>query len=366
MRSCPAYIYREANTMKKQAYAFFILLTVLSLCACGGKKQIGITPAEPSASAEQTTGPAAELPPSDNNADEPTSSAAELVTGLDEAAPGEYPAENQVAAGGLSRVTYGEDTGTDQTYTGFSPLPKASFSLSAMRTGLSTAPVDHSFGVAQDGKPHSISVEAQKRFDENGLDAVVYDSRATDLTLYLTFDCGYDNGQTEKILDTLKEKNVPAAFFCTLPEMQSVPELTARMIREGHIVGNHSVTHPDFTSITHEQMIEEVKGFDDWLREHCGFSAGFFRFPMGKYSLDAVAALNAMGYRCVFWSLAYYDWDLEKQPGADKAFDTVIARLHPGAVILLHAVSPSNAEALPRIIDTARAMGYEFKALNER
>ena len=349
-----------------------LLLTVCllsTLCACGAKKQIEITITVPPESAQATKAPetdAQTTEPPTASQPESTSTAAELVTGLDEDAADNSPEGSPVGAGSLSRVLYGENTGTDLTFTGLAPLPKAAFDLRSMKTGLSTAAVDHSFGVAKDGKPHSISVEAQRVFDENGLDAVVYDSRATDLTLYLTFDCGYDNGQTEKILDTLKEKNVPAAFFCTLPEMQSVPELTARMIREGHIVGNHSVTHPDFTAISHEQMLEEVKGFDDWLREHCGFSAGFFRFPMGKYSLDAVAALNAMGYRCVFWSLAYYDWDLEKQPGADKAFDTVIARLHPGAVILLHAVSPSNAEALPRIIDTARAMGYVFKALNER
>lgn len=360
--------------MKKNALAIIITTVILSaLCACGAKRQIEITPTVPAETVTATTDtqnailPPAEIAPETASSGEPasTSSAAELVTGLQTPST-KKNAESPAAAGGLSRVSYGANTGTAQTLTGFAPLPKASFDLSAMRTGLSTATVDHSFGVAQDGKPHSISVEAQKAFDENGLDAVVYDNRTEEQVLYLTFDCGYDNGQTEKILDTLREKNVPAAFFCTLPEMQSVPELTARMIKEGHIVGNHSVNHPDFTSISHERMLEEVKGADDWLRENCGYSAGFFRFPMGKYSMDAVAALNAMGYRCVFWSLAYYDWDLQKQPGADAAFDTVIARLHPGAVILLHSVSPSNAEALPRIIDTARAMGYEFKALNQQ
>lgn len=294
-----------------------------------------------------------------------TSAAEDLLTGLSDELATE-PAESPAAAASLDRVAYGERTGTDLTYTGLAPLPLREFDLSAMRTGLSTETVEHSFGVAKDGKPHEISVAAQRVFDENQLDAVVYDSRATEKTLYLTFDCGYDNGQTERILDTLKEKNVKAAFFCTLPEMQSVPELTARMINEGHIVGNHSVTHPDFSALTHTQAVEEVKGFDDWLREHCGYSARYFRYPMGKYSLDSVAALNAMGYQCVFWSLAYFDWDPDNQPGEEAAFETVIGRLHPGAVILLHAVSSSNADALPRIIDEARRMGYEFRALNER
>ncbi|MBQ6067131.1 MAG: polysaccharide deacetylase family protein [Clostridia bacterium] len=298
-------------------------------------------------------------------APESTSSAAELVTGLKEDET-ETNGNKTVGADSVRRVFYGANTGTDRTLTGLEPLEPAELSIAAMRKGLSTETIDHSFGVAENERPHRISVEAQQRFDEEGLDAVVYDSRAAEKTLYLTFDCGYDNGQTGKILDTLKEKNVTAAFFCTLPELQATQELTARMIEEGHIVGNHSVTHPDFSALTHEQMRDEVKGFDDYLRQNFGYSAQFFRFPMGKYSMDAVAALNAMGYRCVFWSLAYYDWDLDKQPGVDNAIDTVVSRLHPGAVILLHAVSPDNAAALPRIIDKAREMGYTFRALNER
>ena len=322
----------------------------LLTCACGRAKPVA---------------------PAETTALEETSAASELVTGLEhetEMNETAADAETAEAAGalGYNRVTYGQNTATDKTYTGLEPLPETALDLSGMRTGLSKETIEHSFGVAKDEKPHSISVEAQKRFDENGLDAVVYDSRATEKTLFLTFDCGYDNGQTDKILDTLREKQVKAAFFCTLPEMESVPELTARMINEGHIVGNHSVTHPDFSSISHEQMTEEVQGFDAWIREHCGYSARFFRFPMGKYSLDAVAALNAMGYRCVFWSLAYYDWDLQNQPSKDEAVQTVISRLHPGAVILLHAVSPANADALPEIIDRAREMGYTFKSLDER
>ena len=327
--------------MKKNGILLFLILSV-SLFACRAKDMT-----EPSTSVPQPGG-ASFVPPVSK--DETT----EAVN------------DNPAAARGLCRVEYGENTGSSLTYTGLEPLPKKAIDLSGMRTDLSKDAIEHSFGVAKDGQPHEISVNAQKRFDENGLDAIVFDNRTAEKVLYLTFDCGYDNGQTELILNTLKEKNVSAAFFCTLPEMQSVPELTARMIREGHIVGNHSVTHPDFSSITHEQMLEEVQGFDDWLREHCGYSAQYFRFPMGKYSLDAVAALNAMGYSCVFWSLAYYDWDLQQQPATEDAVRTVVDRLHPGAVILLHAVSPANAAALPEIIDKARDSGYTFKSINDK
>ena len=271
----------------------------------------------------------------------------------------------RTAGSGTDGVFYGRETGTDKTYTGLEPLEKRVHDFSGMRTDRDKSTIEHSFGAAKNGAPHQISVGAQSRFDELGLDAVVYDNRTDEKKLYLTFDCGYENGQTKKILDVLRDKNVEAAFFCTLPDVKSSPELIARMINEGHIVGNHSVTHPDFSSISHEEMAAEVGGFDDYLREHFGYSSLYFRFPQGKYSDDAVEALNAMGYKCVFWSIAYYDWNLNEQPGVHKAVDTVIERLHPGAVLLLHSVSPDNAAALPEIIEKARALGYTFGSLTE-
>ena len=134
---------------------------------------------------------------------------------------------------------------------------------------------------------------------------------------------------------------------------------------ECHILGNHSCTHPDFSSLTRSEMYREVKGFDDYLRTNFGYSSLYFRYPMGKHSIDSTTFLNQMGFTCVFWSLAYSDWDLNNQKGADYAYQTVIERLHPGAVILLHAVSPDNANALGRIIDGARSMGYEFRSLSD-
>ena len=262
---------------------------------------------------------------------------------------------------------YGADTGTDKTYTGYEPLPLSDFNDPPMENteNLSTQRIEHSFGVAKDGQPHAISVNNQKFFDENGLNAICYDNKTTEKILYLTFDCGYENGYTTKILDTLRDKNVKAAFFCTLPEMKGNPDIMTRIIKEGHILGNHSVTHPDFSGLTRRQMYEEVKGFDDYLRTYFGYSALYFRYPQGKHSIDSTTFLNEMGYTCVFWSLAYADYDLNDQKGADYALETVTSRLHPGAVILLHAISPDNSNALPQIIDTARSMGYEFRSLSD-
>lgn len=265
------------------------------------------------------------------------------------------------------RSFYGENTGTSLTATGLEPIEKIDYGINKPSeiNKLSTKAISHSYGVAQNEEPHDISKNNQKFFDENGFDAICLDNKNDKKVLYLTFDCGYENGYTAKILDILKEKNVPAAFFCTLPQMRDNHELIARMINEGHIVGNHSVTHPDFSSLSIDSVIDEIKGFDDYIRENFGYSSLYFRFPQGKYSEKSLTAVNELGFKCVFWSLAYADWDLENQKGATYAHDTVMSRIHPGAVILLHAVSPDNAGALSEIIDSARNNGYEFCSLEE-
>lgn len=254
-----------------------------------------------------------------------------------------------------------------ETYTGLPALALQDFAVEDPENtrGLSTEKVGYSYGVAKDGAPHETSVQNQSYFSENGYQAFCLDTVSEEKTLYLTFDCGYENGYTEMILDTLKEKDVPAAFFCTLPQVEDNPQLIARMITEGHIVGNHSVKHPSFPTLTRIEMAQEIQGMDDYLRTNFGYSEPFFRFPMGEYSDCALDLVGSIGYRSVFWSVAYEDWDLDNQRGTQYAFDTVTARLHPGAVILLHSVSPDNANALGQIIDWAREQGYVFKSLRD-
>lgn len=231
--------------------------------------------------------------------------------------------------------------------------------------GLSTKKREHSYGVAKDGKPHNISVSAQQYFESTGYRAICYDTKSTEKVLYLTFDCGWENGCTGKVLDTLKEKNVPSAFFCTLDHIKSTPDLIRRMIDEGHIVGNHSMKHPNFAEISRERMIKEIVGCNDYLQENFGYTSDFFRFPEGAYNEVALEAVDSLGMTSVFWSCAYADWDVNNTKGKQYAFDTVTSRLHPGAIILLHSVSPDNAEALGDIIDWARNNGYVFRSLND-
>lgn len=271
-------------------------------------------------------------------------------------------------------ILTGADTGDPNTYTGYEPLPEIHYAAADAdnAAGLSRKTIEHSYGVAKDGKVHSISAESQRYFDEHGLAAVTYDRQAFETAdktgnkpLYLTFDCGYENGNTAKILDVLKEKGVPAAFFCTLFQVKSQPELTARMIREGHIVGNHSCSHPNFSTLTGEEIAQELEGFDNFMRTQFGYCAPCFRFPEGAYSEYALSEVASHGFTSYFWSLAYADWDENNQKGGDYAYETVISRLHPGAILLLHAVSSDNADAMARIIDEARRLGYTFASLTD-
>lgn len=260
------------------------------------------------------------------------------------------------------KAVYGKRTGTNKTYTGLEPLSEIQLPVVDPENvrGLSESQIQHSFGVSKNGEPHEISVNNQKFYADYG--AMCLDTSG-EKVIYLTFDCGYENGCTEKILDTLKEKKVPAAFFVTLPHVKSCPELIARMINEGHTVGNHSVNHPDFSKISRTQMAEEIQGLDNYLRVNFGYSAPFFRFPEGSCSESALDLVQNARFKSVFWSSAYADWDVSTPKGKQYAFETVTARLHPGCVLLLHAVSPDNAEALGDIIDYAVSQGYTFKSL---
>lgn len=184
--------------------------------------------------------------------------------------------------------------------------------------------------------------------------------------LFLTFDNGYENGYTALILDVLKAKKVPAAFFVTGHYVKDQPELVKRMAAEGHIVGNHSWSHPDMTTLPDGQIKEEL----DRVKTAAASLTGtdqmrYLRPPRGIFSEHVLRVTKELGYTNVFWSLAYKDWDVNDQKGAAYAYQKVTAQLHPGAVLLLHAVSRDNAEALSSIIDEARRQGYEFKTLDE-
>ena len=184
-------------------------------------------------------------------------------------------------------------------------------------------------------------------------------------TIYLTFDEGYEYGYTESILDTLKEKGVHAVFFVTEPYAKAEPALVQRMIDEGHVIGNHSVTHPSagIPSLTVKQQQEEVMGNHQYIKDTFGYEMNLFRYPAGKFSEQSLAVVNNCGYESVFWSFAYLDYDVDNQPDQAESLQKMKNKMHPGAIYLLHAESATNAAVLGDLIDAAQTQGYSFGML---
>ncbi len=184
-------------------------------------------------------------------------------------------------------------------------------------------------------------------------------------TLYLTFDEGYENGYTAKILDTLKENNVTAAFFVTGPYIKKEQELIKRMTTEGHIVGNHTVNHPSMPDISDEELKIELENLTKSYHDLTGKEMKFFRPPMGEYSERTLKLTSDMGYTNVFWSFAYCDWDIKNQKGTGYAYNQIMDGVHDGAILLLHAVSKDNAEVLDKVLKDLKKQGYIFKSLED-
>jgi peptidoglycan-N-acetylmuramic acid deacetylase len=187
----------------------------------------------------------------------------------------------------------------------------------------------------------------------------------TQKVIYLTFDEGYENGYTPKILDVLRDNGVKAVFFITGPYLKQHEDLVRRMVEEGHIVGNHTLHHPSLPTINDSQIEEEVLGLDRVFHEKFGKNMKYLRPPKGEYSERTLAITQKLGYCNLFWSFAYDDWYRDKVRGADYAYDIVMRNLHNGAILLLHAVSKDNAYALDSIIKGARERGYTIGNADE-
>ena len=184
--------------------------------------------------------------------------------------------------------------------------------------------------------------------------------------MYLTFDAGYENGNVEKILDTLKEKDVPGAFFILSHFLTANPGLVERMIDEGHLVCNHTARHRNMAKSSDEEMKRELTDLETLFRERTGREiAKYYRPPEGSFKWENLAVAKELGYATVFWSFAYADWDNQRQPSPDAALKKIRDNLHSGAVILLHPTSATNAKILPELIDELRAQGYRFGTLDE-
>ncbi|HLS09698.1 delta-lactam-biosynthetic de-N-acetylase [Lentibacillus sp.] len=183
--------------------------------------------------------------------------------------------------------------------------------------------------------------------------------------VYLTFDNGYEEGYTDEILDVLKRHKVPATFFLTGHYVKSQPDLVERIADEGHIIGNHSYHHPDFTIVKRETMKEELETLEEAVAEVSDQKdIKFMRPPKGMFSENTLDWANELGYIHIFWSLAFVDWNTSEQKGWQYAYENIMDHIHPGAIILLHTVSSDNAKALDKMITALKKQGYQFRSLD--
>ena len=205
---------------------------------------------------------------------------------------------------------------------------------------------------------------------QEDFDITLYDAHyivpVTEKRIYITFDCGYENGFTSDMLDVLKEENVPAAFFVTQTFIRDNPELTKRMKEEGHLVCNHTVTHPSMPSKTIEEQKNELLTCENYMKEATGYDMDlFFRPPRGEYSERTLQMAKDLGYTTIFWSMAYLDYDVNNQPSASHVTEHFGKYYHPGAIPLIHNVSKANHDALREVIALLKNEGYSFGSLYE-
>ena len=215
------------------------------------------------------------------------------------------------------------------------------------------------FGNPGEKPTGTAAAEALGRYD------ACYVGSTEEKIIYLTFDAGYENGNTPAILDALKKHRAPATFFLVGNYLKTQPELVRRMVAEGHLVGNHTLHHYDMDKISDkETFLAELEGVECLYEELIGAPMPrLYRPPQGCYSEQNLKLAQEAGYQTFFWSLAYVDWHEDKQPTGEEAFEKLLSRIHPGAIVLLHSTSRTNAEILDELLSEWEAMGYRFEPL---
>lgn len=225
------------------------------------------------------------------------------------------------------------------------------------------APENWGLGFGAEGTQPTGNVSAAELAKYNAY----YVGNNQDKVIYLTFDAGYENGNTEPILDALKKHNATATFFVVGHYLETAPELVKRMVEEGHTVGNHTYHHLDMSSISDKtafaKEMEDVAALFQEITEQ--EMTLYYRPPQGKYSTENLQMAKELGYTTFFWSLAYVDWYQDKQPTHEEAFQKLLTRIHPGAIVLLHSTSQTNGEIMDELLTKWEEMGYTFQPLSE-
>lgn len=245
----------------------------------------------------------------------------------------------------------------------FAELKDMDTPQSVISTDLFSESQDWGLGFGKDGEPPTgmASAEELKEYETYFL------GDTSQKKIYLTFDAGFENGNTEAILDALKKHHVKATFFVVGHYLETAPELVIRMVEEGHTVGNHTYHHYDMSKIADEDgFLEEIRSVEEKYKEITGQEmTKYYRPPQGKYSLENLRMAKELGYHTFFWSLAYVDWNQDDQPTSEEAFEKLMKRVHPGAIVLLHNTSSTNAEIMDELLAKWEAEGYSFGTLEE-
>ena len=228
-----------------------------------------------------------------------------------------------------------------------------------------TAPASENWGLSF--PKEGASPQANATPEELSASWAYYIGNPKEKVLYLTFDCGFENGNTPAILKALKKHHAPATFFVVGNFLETSPDLIRQMRKDGHIVGNHTFHHPDMSKIsTKEAFAKELSDVEKLYQEITGEEmTRFYRPPQGIYSPGNLQMAKELGYRTFFWSLAYVDWYEDNQPTKEEAFAKLLPRVHPGAVVLLHNTSDTNAEILDELLGKWEDMGYSFRSLED-
>lgn len=193
-----------------------------------------------------------------------------------------------------------------------------------------------------------------------------YVGNAKEKVLYLTFDCGYENGNTPAILKALKKHKVKATFFVVGHFLKENNDLVKQIAKEGHTIGNHTYNHPNIIGMSKEKFESELTQVEDLYKEITGKEmTKYYRPPQGKYNVENLQMAQAKGYKTFFWSLAYVDWNADAQPTKEEAFEKLLSRIHPGAIVLLHNTSKTNGEILDELLGKWEDMGYSFGTLGD-
>ena len=242
-------------------------------------------------------------------------------------------------------------------------LQNENMEQSVLSNAVVTGSQDWGLGFSEKGQPPTgmASVDELKAYDTYFL------GDTSEKKIYLTFDAGYENGNTPQILNALKNHQVKATFFVVGHYLETAPELIKQMVEEGHTVGNHTYHHYDMSKISNKNNFEkEMKSVEEKYQEITGQEmTKYYRPPQGKYSLENLKMAKDMGYHTFFWSLAYVDWKTDEQPSEEDAFEKLMGRVHPGAIVLLHNTSSTNAEILDELLIKWKAEGYTFGTLDE-